>query len=333
MTMRGFLLASMIFLFSSVTVVWLLRTEASGMGGLSVVIIDALASIVALGFILAHNAVWLTIPFITLILFGILSDRSRIMPVLNAVVGVFMLQAGFALLKGSIPLILPFWADIQLARIDEMLHGIAPWIWIYSAPDWLISIAVKFGPMLYTSVWAIAALGLPIIVAATDKDDARVRRTMLLYFFCWLGIGTILAILGSSVGPVFLGRLIETNSFSGLDAALLASGLNETSIGMTQKALWQGYASGNAGMGISAFPSVHLAIATLTAIYLGERHLGLLPLGVIFVVAIQFMSVFSGYHYAVDGYASIILLTLAWVALRHRTLARVGRAPKIEAST
>jgi hypothetical protein len=328
MTMRGFFLTSVIHLIAAILVVWVLRPGASGIEGLFSVIIDALVSVIALGLILAQQKTWILIPVVALILFGVFINRSRFLPVIYATMGIFLLQAGFALMKGSITLILPFWADIPLANIDKALHGIDPWMWVFSAPEWMKNLAVRFGPALYTSGWAIPALGFPVLVAATDQNDARVRRSMILYVFCWLGIGTVFATLGSSAGPVFLDRLTETDRFSGLIAALSSSGLSETSIGMTQNALWSGYSTGNAAIGISAFPSVHLAISTVAAIYLGERRRWLIPFGVAFVVAILFMSVFSGYHYAVDGYASIILVIFTWSILRNRLTANGEEPPK-----
>ncbi|MDB2369145.1 phosphatase PAP2 family protein [Octadecabacter sp.] len=327
--MRGFFVTSVIYLIAAILIVWTLRHGASGIEGLFSVITNALLSVIVLGLVLAQEKTWILIPVVAVILLGVFKDRSRFMPVIYSIMGVFMLQAGFALMKGSITLILPFWADVHLANIDKALHGIDPWMWAFSAPDWMKNLAVKFGPALYTSGWAIAALGFPVLVAATDQDDARVRRSMILYVFCWLGVGTVFATLGSSAGPVFLYRLTGSDRFSELIAALSSSGLSETSIGMTQNTLWSGYSTGNAAIGISAFPSVHLAISTVAAIYLGERRRRLIPFGVAFVMAILFMSVFSGYHYAVDGYASIILVIFTWSVLRNRLTAN-GEAPPKE---
>jgi hypothetical protein len=326
MTMRAFFFISVIYLIVAILVVWVLHPGASEIGDLKGVLIDALVSVLALGRGMAQKEAWILAPVVTPILLGIFIDSSRFFPVIYALMGIFLLQAGFALMKGSIPSILPFWADIPLANIDKSLHGTAPWKWTFSAPEWVKNLAVRFGPTLYMSIWAIPALGLPVLIAATDKNNARVRRSMILYVFCWLGIGTVFATLGSSAGPVFLDRMSETDRFSGLDVALSSSGLSETAIGDTQTALWLGYYSGNAGIGISAFPSVHVAIATVAAIYVGERHRGLIPFGAAFVVAILFMSVFSGYHYAVDGYASIILVIFTWGVLRNRLPAN-GKEP------
>jgi len=71
--------------------------------------------------------------------------------------------------------------------------------------------------------------------------------------------------------------------------------------------------------GISAFPSVHVGVASLTCFYLCERSRYLAPLGALFLALILLGSVLSGLHYAVDGYASFIVVALAWGLTRQKT--------------
>ncbi len=94
-------------------------------------------------------------------------------------------------------------------------------------------------------------------------------------------------------------------------------------IGDIQSYLWTSYEARALlfGSGISAFPSVHLGIATLTALYLFERQRYLLLPGIAFVAVILFLSVYSGYHYAIDGYFSIVAVIGLWLGLRRRAVA------------
>ena len=62
------------------------------------------------------------------------------------------------------------------------------------------------------------------------------------------------------------------------------------------------------GGGISAFPSMHAAMATLWAGYLVERSRWLAPIGLGFLAVILYLSVYTGWHYAVDGIASIAVV-------------------------
>jgi hypothetical protein len=67
------------------------------------------------------------------------------------------------------------------------------------------------------------------------------------------------------------------------------------------------------GSGISAFPSLHVAVATLNAIYLWRFGSFLRWFGVAFLIAIQLGSVHLAWHYGVDGYASILATPLIWM--------------------
>lgn len=136
---------------------------------------------------------------------------------------------------------------------------------------------------------------------------------MLLYFGSWLLLGNLLALAGSSVGAVYYDRLIGGNRFSDLVSVLETSGVANTMLGQIQELLWIRYdeVSSHLGLGISAFPSMHVAIAAITALYLHERSRWLAPVGVGFLAIILFASIYTGYHYAIDGYFSIAAVVFA----------------------
>lgn len=233
-----------------------------------------------------------------------------------ALIASAVLQTAFSFLKSTIPAIVPFYADPALAAADRWLHGgIDPWeithrIGAHLPMEWLLPV--------YLSVWAVPAIGLAVILTVADGDRERTARFLVLYLFSWIFLGNILAVLGSSVGPVFYDTLLGGGRFAGLHAALAQSGLADGTVGAIQEYLWRSYADRRMaiGSGISAFPSVHVGIATLTALYLMERSLWLAIPGFAFLAAILFLSVYTGYHYALDGYASILLVTGAWQVLR-----------------
>ncbi len=227
-----------------------------------------------------------------------------------------IMQAAFSIVKLGIPTMVPFYADAWLAEVDRfMAGGRDPWEIAHQMAGFL---PVQAMLPTYSTVWTVPAFGLPVILAATDRDAGRTARFILLYIFCWFVIGNVLAIAGSSAGPVFYDVLLGGDRFAGLHSALVQSGMSENGFGMMQRQLWGVYADGSMalGFGISAFPSVHVAIATVTALYLVERSRWLALPGLVFLATIQFLSVYSGYHYAVDGYISIILVAAAWLALR-----------------
>ncbi len=222
----------------------------------------------------------------------------------------------FTLIKTSLPYAVGFWADPLMARLDQALHfGTSPWVLAHRYADW---VNLKWAGNIYFGFWLVPALYTPVLLILFDDDAARKKRFLLLYFFVWIGLGNVLALAFMSAGPVFYDRLLDSDTFSGLTAALKASGVRDSGIGMAQERLWHIYATGSqeAGSGISAFPSVHIGMVTLLALYLGERSRWLALPGAVMVGVFVFLSVFLGWHYAVDGYASIIAVSLAWWGLR-----------------
>lgn len=225
---------------------------------------------------------------------------------------VCLFQTTFSMVKNAIPQIVPFYADPYLAKIDKALHfGVDPWelaFWLFpQMPDNILS-------LVYFKIWSLSAILLPIYVAMFDTNSQRVRRTMNMYIIAWFIVGNVLAVIGSSVGPVFYDQLMNTSRFADFNAALQQSGPNDPLFFITQANLWWNYATNaqSFGSGISAFPSVHMSMAFVVAIYLFDCSKRLLPISIGFVASILFFSVYTGYHYAVDGYASIIMMYLVW---------------------
>lgn len=259
---------------------------------------------------------------IGLILLTMLVDRDVLrarIPVIGlALAASVFLHAGFTILKNVMSFITPYYADPFMANLDKTLHfGVDPWVIAHRIGDYLPTDLMIYS---YLTIWALPAFALPVIIALTDGDRARMMRTLIIYATAWIFIGNVLAFAGLSVGPVYYDRLLGGERFSGLTAALVESGVAASGIGHTQQALWDIYAGKSAliGSGISAFPSVHVAIATVTAIYMCERSKWLVPLAVTFLFFTFYLSVFTGYHYAVDGYASFIIVIGIWWLLRRR---------------
>lgn len=247
--------------------------------------------------------------------------RRRSGTLLKVLVACVLLQSGFMMLKSAFPMILPFFADPFFADLDLALHGVDPWVWAHGL------IGMGEGQKLflaYTKVWGVWALLFPVILVLVDSDRARVRRFLLLFLAAWVLLGNVMALSGLSVGPVFYDRLLGGERFAGLIEVLNDGGIRHTVIGMTQDALWDLYARGaNAiGPGISAFPSVHVAVAAVAAFYLAERSRWLALPGFGYLALVLFLSVYTGYHYAVDGYASIAVIGALWAVLRWRAASR-----------
>ena len=133
------------------------------------------------------------------------------------------------------------------------------------------------------------------------------------YVITWTLLGNVVAYFFMSGGPTFYERITGSDRFTVLTSYLSQQAPMTNEI---RDWLWTNYASGLAGSatGISAFPSLHLALATLFVIQAWhfDRRLGFV-LGA-FCAVIQIGSVHLGWHYAIDGYFSIIATMLIWKA-------------------
>ncbi len=75
-------------------------------------------------------------------------------------------------------------------------------------------------------------------------------------------------------------------------------------------------------------PSMHLAITTINALMLARLNRYAGTVACLYLATILLGSVFLGWHYAVDGYASIAITGLIWYAVQ-RVL---GRKPALSGS-
>ncbi|MCK8483506.1 phosphatase PAP2 family protein [Aliiroseovarius sp. S2029] len=254
------------------------------------------------------------------------APRDTVVDAFKATIATAFFQAAFMISKTTMPYIIPFYADPFFARIDEFLHlGTAPWV---IAHDWGRFLPTDKLAGVYLYGWMWPAILLPITLATLDSNPDRVRRMMLLYVSAWIVVGNIMALSGMSAGPIFYDRLYGGDQFALLPASFAPIGPNMEAIRSTQESLWITYVDLDQvnGTGISAFPSVHLSVATLTAIYVYERWRYTLPIVLVGVAAILYMSVYTGYHYAVDGYVSIAFILGLWLYLRRRDQSAVQYA-------
>jgi hypothetical protein len=267
------------------------------------------------------DALPFALPFLLLIGLTGLLDRLR-----NAVViavASALLQAGFLFFKSAIPQLVPFYADAFWAWLDKvLLFGWDAWEIAHVITP---SALAEWFPFIYLTLWSGIAYAFPVFVAATDRDSERAKRYVWLFFLSWVVTGNILALAGSSVGPIFYDRLTGTDRFAEMQASLDAIGFSEGSIAALQARLWEG----STGMlsFISAFPSVHVAVAAIVALYIHERIRWAWPVGAAFFAVILLISVYSGYHYLVDGLVSLAAVLVLNAALMRRATVRENSAP------
>lgn len=258
-----------------------------------------------------YDVLPLALPLI--LLGGFAGSVERLRGAFLVAVASTLLQVGFLFFKGAIPHLVPFHADPFFAYLDWMLlFGRGAWEIAHALTP--AALAAWF-PLIYLTLWSTVAYAFPILVAATDRDRARVRRYVWLFFLSWVVSGNIVALAGSSVGPIYYDRLLGTDRFAEMHASLDAIGFTQGSIAALQARLWES-SSGMLSF-ISAFPSVHVTVAAVVALYIRERVRWAWPVGDAFFALILLISVYSGYHYLVDGLASLaIVLALNAVLVR-----------------
>jgi hypothetical protein len=219
--------------------------------------------------------------------------------------------------KRVMPSVAPFSWDERLAYIDRMVH--------LGSPPWQILQPIAGSPNVTLLFDYLYFTWLPFTFASigwllwTRKRDLRLRG-LLGVAFVWLILGNVIATLFSSAGPAYYGRLVPgPDPFVPLMGYLdqVAGTYHEYTRGM-QEALWWLHVRGRTDLytGISAMPSVHVAMSTLFSLIGWERNR---LLGITFGVhalLILLAAVHLGWHYAIDGYVSAGLVWLFWQVLK-----------------
>lgn len=219
---------------------------------------------------------------------------------------------GFSAMKSAIPLFNDYDWDQSFIDLDIALHGRDPWRILQPMLGHpLVTSAISVAYHL----WILLIYAGTIYFALYVKDRQLRVRYFAAFFGIWTINGVILATLMASVGPCFLEPLIG-NAHYAEQMAYLAKA-NETYPVMVidvqqQLIAWHASGSHGLGRGISAMPSMHVALAFLFFLAIRQVNHTLGVLFFIFFVTILIGSVHLAYHYAVDGYVAILITAIVW---------------------
>lgn len=225
--------------------------------------------------------------------------------------GTMLIALGASLflpLKYAIPHEVPFWLDRPLAAGERQVLGADPWL----IADRLFGRALVPVDRVY-GVWlptqSLVLFSVMLLPASPAKS-----RAMIAYGLAWLLLGAVAAVLCASAGPIFYDRLLGANGFAALDAKFQGGSWMVRS---EADAMWASFATGRPGLvaGMSAMPSLHVAISFW--IWLAARRLRprLAPLALAYAMFIWLASVQLGWHYASDGLGGLLgMLAVWWMA-------------------
>jgi hypothetical protein len=238
--------------------------------------------------------------------------RRRLAQSAPLLIAVVLFMPGFSAMKSAIPLFNDYGWDQRFINLDLALHGQDPWRILQPL----------LGHPLITSAMSVAYhLWILLIYAGTiffalHVDDRTLRQRYFAAFFgIWTVNGVVLATLFASVGPCFLETMTGNAHFADQMAYLLrANEIYPVMVVDVQQQLIAWHASGSHGLGrgISAMPSMHVALAFL--FFLAIRKVGR-ALGIVFFLFFLLTligSVHLAYHYAVDGYVAIVTTAIIW---------------------
>lgn len=193
-----------------------------------------------------------------------------------------------------------FHAEVAIADLDALIHGGDAWRFFRPV---MFPAALNVIAFAYHPLWALLTIGFTFF-ACLREDRSRYVWSFLL---TWVLLGNITALIGFSGGPIYYEHITGDPRFRELTDFLAQS----TSPSHTQAVIWDMWTNGGVSA-ISAFPSMHVASTTLFALYAFTVSR---PLGwalTAFKLFIMAASVYLGWHYAIDGYASTIGTTLIW---------------------
>lgn len=219
----------------------------------------------------------------------------------------------FGEIKSSMHLLVPVYADPYLADADRAIFGTDAW----KAMSLLVPYGSATTILDYTYVIWFLIMYIAILIAVFMRGNPERRfRFFATYFMSWIILGNVVALIADSAGPCFYKEFYGAQPYQALFDHLnsVAERIHPLAALSVQKYIIDQYRTNTEmfGEGISAFPSLHVAIAMLVSIFFFDINKIAGYVGFAFCVTILIGSVVLGWHYAVDGLASIAAVPLLW---------------------
>lgn len=233
--------------------------------------------------------------------------KLRAMPrrVIAVIIGVQLVAIGssaFGALKAAMPKTVHFWLDPYLLTFEHRLFGMHP----FEVTAALFGWATPALELVYASFVPFQLMATLLVLTAAPSEWKT--RALVSLFVAWLLLGVAGAYLLSSAGPIFYDRLFGGTTFAGLDATLV----NAPIAVFTANQLWyfHHFDVPVIANGISAMPSMHVALTMWVALVAGRARFAWLAWA--YCAAMWLGSVHFGFHYAADGLVSVAGILMIW---------------------
>lgn len=218
------------------------------------------------------------------------------------ILSVQLVMTAYTSIKQAIPLINPGRYDGMLIDIERICHlgWLPPWALASSgAPQWWLTMLDR----CYYLWFPIK----PLIVGyfLTHRNVAKRHHFLAAYLGVWI-VGALLGLMVPSHGPCY----IDAGRFPAGEMPLCE--FAEDWLGVHYEHLRTITLHGNGnltfGTGLMAMPSLHVTICILYVVFLWDEARWARWGAVLFAVMIFLGSLYSGWHYAIDGYAGVFIV-------------------------
>ncbi|MEO5772801.1 MAG: phosphatase PAP2 family protein [Sphingomicrobium sp.] len=212
----------------------------------------------------------------------------------------------FLPLKFAIPRQLPFWFDGSLASAERAVLGRDAWALL----DPVLGPAIRPIDWLY-GLW-VPVQALVLFVVMLGPPSPAKSRVLIAYALAWFVLGVAAAALFSSAGPIFYDRVFGGDRFAALTDMLHRRGA--WVVLAESDAMWASHLAPRPGLvaGISAFPSLHVAISLWIYFAARETAPRAAPIALGYFMFMWIASVQLGWHYVSDGLGALIGMLLLW---------------------
>jgi hypothetical protein len=224
----------------------------------------------------------------------------------------------FAVFKELVLPMRGFLWDRAFAHVGRAIFGQSPWTITH----------VYFGTVTGTRILDAAyrsllplMFGLPLVSAVFITDARRRFRILFTWTASWIVIGTLAGWFFASAGPCFYNTFVAYDpDYAELQRRLAAIGRLAAAQGHPiasltyQSGLMLTYRTHDfaPGGGISAMPSMHVAMVTLVALAAWQHNRLLGILGAYVVFAVWIATIHFGWHYFVDGPVGAAMMLALW---------------------